>query len=234
MTIKLSSPGKMPCYTWSIPAFDTCPGAVIDFSSYDGQLKNWSKFKRKMKKTNQVDACKGCYAQYGHYTFPGSANLRKHNLKDWKRKNWVKDMVKAIKHMPYFRFFDSGDIYCVELAIKIEQIVKACPDTKFWIPTRSHKIKLIKNVIDRLNHLTNCVVRISSDSVIGGIVDYATNSTIVPSNSVKSKPNFLVCQSFNREGKCGDCRACWNKTIKTIAYPAHGIVMKSVLKKLEV
>lgn len=234
MPIRLSSPSKMPCYSWSIPAFDTCPGAVIDFSSYDGQLKNWPSFKRKMKKANQVPACSGCYAQYGNYTFPGSVNLRKHNLKDWKRKNWVKDMVKAIKHESYFRFFDSGDMYCVELALKIEEIVKACPNTKFWIPTRSHKIKLIANVINRLNRLANCVVRISSDSIVGGIVDWETNSTIVPIGSVKSSKGFLVCQSFNNNGKCGDCRACWNKNLKTVAYPAHGNVMKSKLKKLEV
>lgn len=234
MGIKLSTPSKMPCYSWSIPAFYTCPGAVYNSDEYDGYLKSFNKFLRKMKKDNQVQACKGCYAQYGNYTFPSSVNLRNHNLKDWKRKNWVKDMVKAIKHESYFRFFDSGDIYCVELAEKIYEVVKACPNTKFWIPTRSYKIKNINNVLNRLKSLSNCVVRLSSDSITGGIVDGETVSTIVPNSSQKSSVNFLVCQSFNRGGKCGDCRACWNKNIKVVAYPAHGNVMKSQLKKLEV
>lgn len=233
-SVNLSEPGKMPCYTWSLPAFNTCPGAVNNYTAYSGYLKDYQKFRKSMHKKDQVQVCKGCYAQYGNYTFPGPIKFRKKNLIDWKRKDFVKRMIAAIKDQKYFRFFDSGDIYCVELAEKIEQIVKGCPNTKFWIPTRSDKIPAIKIVVMRIHELPNAVVRLSADNINCELRPIMLNSSVVISKPMKSKPNFLVCQSSNNEGKCGDCRGCWSKNIKTIAYPAHGIAMKSVIRKMKV
>ena len=234
--VKLSEPSKMPCYTWSISAFDTCPGAVNNNAAYSGYLKDYPKFRESMQKSDQVDVCKGCYAQYGNYSFPAVIKHREYNEQDWQKADFVKRMVFTIKgnDMKYFRFFDSGDIYCVELAEKILEICKACSDTKFWIPTRSWKIMAIRKVLDSIRNLPNAMVRYSSDSINGKTIPFRWNSTVVPNNLTKSKKNFLVCQAFARDGKCGDCRACWNKNVKTIAYPAHGIVMKSNLKKMAV
>jgi hypothetical protein len=62
-----------------------------------------------------------------------------------------------------------------------------------------------------------------------------TTSTIVP--TAEQKPaGAALCEAGEREGKCIDCRQCWSKEIKVIAYPQHGRKMAKVnkIKLLEV
>jgi hypothetical protein len=100
MTIRLSKAGKMPCRSWSLQALTTCPGSIGD-------------------KGTLVDACKGCYATGGNYRFPSVKQPRESNQKDWKRTDWVSDMVAELDNDRYFRWFDSGDVYSLKLAEKI-------------------------------------------------------------------------------------------------------------------
>ena len=78
--------------------------------------------------------------------------------------------------------------------------------------------------------LPNVVVRFSSDSITGGLVDGATTSTIVP--YVETPISFLgkseVCLAYERDGKCDTCRSCWDKDVELIIYPAHGRKAKKV------
>ena len=156
--IKLSKASKMPCRSWSLQAIDTCPASI----GSDGDL---------------VDACKGCYATTGNYNFPNVKAPRIHNKEDWKREEWVADMIAELDNDRYFRWFDSGDMYDLRLAEKILEICKSTPWTRHWIPTRMHKFKKFKQVIDELNKLDNVVVRLSSDGVNGEIneVTYEIN-----------------------------------------------------------
>ena len=85
--IKLSKAGKMPCRSWSLQAIPTCPASI----GSDGEL---------------VDACKGCYATTGNYNFPNVKAPRIHNKEDWKRDNWVADMVAELYNARYFRWFE--------------------------------------------------------------------------------------------------------------------------------
>jgi len=137
--IKLSKASKMPCRSWSLQAIDTCPASI----GADGEL---------------VDACKGCYATTGNYNFPNVKAPRIHNKEDWKREEWASEMIAELDNDRYFRWFDSGDMYDLRLAEKILEICKATPWTKHWIPTRMHKFKKFKKVIDELNKLDNVVV----------------------------------------------------------------------------
>jgi hypothetical protein len=72
--LKLSKASKMPCRSWSLQALDTCPAS----KNSDGSL---------------VPACSGCYAVGGNYRFPNVKAPREHNKEDWKRSDWVADMV---------------------------------------------------------------------------------------------------------------------------------------------
>ena len=92
-----------------------------------------------------------------------------------------------------------------------------------------YKIPKFKDVIDRLNKLPNVVVRFSSPSIEGEIIPGKYSSTIIPFTD--SKTDATICYAYERDGKCGDCRACWSKDEKVIAYVGHGQVMKSVLRK---
>jgi hypothetical protein len=208
--IKLSKAGKMPCRSWSLQALTTCPAS----KDSNGEL---------------VDACKGCYATTGNYRFPNVKAPREHNQEDWQRADWVDDMVSELDNDRYFRWFDSGDMYHIKLAHKILEVMQHTPWVKHWLPTRMHKFGKFASVISEMQALSNVVVRLSSDSIVGGIIDGETTSTIIPTPD-HATVDMTVCEAYNRAGKCGTCRACWDKSARVIAYPAHG---KTMIKLVE-
>jgi len=200
--IKLSKPSKMPCFSWSLQALDTCPGS-------------------KKKNGELVDACKGCYATDGNYRFKNVISSREHNRKDWKREDWADDMVKALDNSRYFRWFDSGDCYSVKLAEKILDVMERTPWVSHWLPTRMHKFPKFRAVFDKMEALQNVVVRYSSDSITGETIPGNTTSTIVQ-HAEDAPITGSVCEAYTRDGKCIDCRECWKKDVPLIVYPAHG------------
>lgn len=208
--IKLSKPSKMPCFSWSLQALDTCPGS----KKADGGL---------------VDACVTCYATDGNYRFSNVKAPRVHNRADWKRADWVPDMIKILDNSRYFRWFDSGDCYDLRLAEKILEVMKATAWCKHWLPTRQHKFSKFLPVLEAMQELDNVVVRYSSDSVHGETVAAKNSSTIVQ-YSVDVAPVMTECKAYAREGKCQDCRACWSKEVKIIAYIAHGRKARKLYK----
>ncbi len=218
--IKLSKAGKMPCRSWSLQALDTCPAS----KNKDGSL---------------VDACKGCYATTGNYRFPNVKAPREHNKEDWKREDWTNDMVNELDNDRYFRWFDSGDMYDLRLGLKIYDVMKATPHCNHWLPTRMHKFPKFAKLIADMESLPNVVVRKSSDSINGELTNGKTTSTIIPtadtpinaSTTGAHAGSIKVCDAYEREGKCGTCRACWDKSVTVIAYPAHGKKMISIIAK---
>ena len=199
--LKLSKASKMPCRSWSLQALETCP-ASKDASG------------------NLVPACSGCYATTGNYRFKNVRAPREHNRTDWKREDWVDDMVRELDNDRYFRWFDSGDMYDVRLARKILEVCERTPWVKHWIPTRMHKFSKFSVVLARLESLSNTVVRLSSDSITGETIQGSTTSTIATLDTVPS--DAVVCEAYTREGKCADCRACWDKSVPVVAYIGHG------------
>ena len=201
----------MPCLSWSLVARETCPGSIEN-----GKL---------------VPACAGCYAASGNYRFPNVKAPRVHNKEDWKREDWVSDMVQALDNSRYFRWFDSGDLYSVKLAEKIKLVMENTPWVNHWLPTRSHKFKKFSKVLNDIQALPNAVVRYSSDSVTGEIIAGKTTSTIVPTPE-HAKKSMTLCKAYDNDGKCGTCRQCWDKSKKVIAYPAHGKSMAKVVNNI--
>ena len=211
--IKLSKTSKLDgILSWSLQALETCPAS----KNKDGSL---------------VDACKGCYATTGNYNYPNVKAPRIHNREDFKRHDWDSDMIKALENSRYFRWFDSGDMYSIELAWKIFEVMRKTPWVSHWLPTRMHKFKKFDTVIHAMQSLPNVVVRFSSDSVTGEIVPGVTTSTIfsgdVPTGAIE-------CQAYQHDGKCNGCRACYSKDVQVIAYKAHGVKMAKVIKILQV
>jgi len=207
--IKLSKTSKLDgIMSWSLQALDTCPGSKDSL----GEL---------------VPACQGCYATTGNYRFANVKKPREFNREDWKREDWIDDMVKALDSSRYFRWFDSGDMYDLRLANKILDVMIATPWVKHWLPTRMHKFIKFKGVIDRMEALDNVVVRFSSDSVTGGFVGGLNSSTIF---SDTLPVGATECQAYQHEGKCNGCRACYDKSVSVIAYKAHGVKMAKVIK----
>lgn len=213
-TPKFSKANKMPCRSWSLEALVTCPAS----KNADGSL---------------VDACKGCYATTGNYNFPNVKAPRQHNREDWKNKDWSSVMIKELDNDRYFRWFDSGDMYDLRLAEKILDVMKATPWVKHWLPTRMHKFPKFQSIINQMESLPNVAVRLSSDSVLGGTIEGFNTSTIIP-HVEDATEEMSVCLAYANDGKCGDCRKCWDRQVKVVAYPAHGKKMDKVIRLVNV
>lgn len=213
MSVKLSKTSKLDgILSWSLEALETCPGSV----GANGSL---------------VPACQGCYATTGNYRFSNVKRPRQFNKEDWKRDTWVDDMVQALDSSRYFRWFDSGDMYSLDLAEKILEVMKRTTWVKHWLPTRMHKFNKFDSVINAMMALENVVVRLSSDSVTGKVINGDTTSVIF-SETVPEKA--FECKAYENQGKCSGCRACYSKDIQVIAYKAHGQKMAKVIKIMQV
>ena len=214
MTVKLSKTSKLDgILSWSLEALDTCQGSIDPVTK------------------ELVPACQGCYATTGNYRFSNVKAPRQFNKKDWKRDEWVNDMVLALDSSRYFRWFDSGDIYSEQLAWKIYAVMKLTPWIKHWLPTRMYKFPKYSKVLQAMSWLPNVVVRYSSDSVQGEILEAEHSSTIF-SDTVPSEA--FECKAYEHGGKCNGCRACYSKDVQVVAYKAHGVKMAKVIKILSV
>lgn len=196
--------------SWSLQALDTCPGSI----AAPGEL---------------VDACRGCYATTGNYRFENVKAPRRHNKEDWQRITWADDMVRELDKDRFFRWFDSGDMYTLALAEKILDVMKRTPWVNHWLPTRMHKFPKFRQVLAEMQALPNVSVRFSSDSITGQYTKGLHGSVIVPT-AADIKRGMTLCRAYENEGKCNGCRACYDKKVKVIAYPAHGKQMQKVIK----
>ena len=212
MAIRISVTSKLDgVRSWSLQARETCPGSI----GADGQL---------------VPACAGCYAVGGNSRYPNVKEPRIENREDWQRPEWVADMVAALRNDRFFRWFDSGDMYALPLAEKILDVMTRTPDVRHWLPTRMHKFTKFASVLERMQALPNVMVRPSSDSVIGEYIPGLHGSTIVP--SIDQVPaGVTLCHAANNAGKCGACRACYDKSVAVVAYVAHGRSMIKVVRE---
>lgn len=212
--VKLSVTSKLDgIRSWSLNALDTCPGSI----AAPGEL---------------VDACKGCYATQGNYRFSNVKAPRDHNKRDWQRIEWCDDMVAELARDSHFRWFDSGDMYTLALAEKILEVMQRTPWVKHWLPTRMHKFPKFREVLTRMQSLPNVAVRFSSDSVTGQYTKGLHGSVIIPDAS-HAKRGMTLCRAYEHEGKCNGCRACYDKKVKVIAYPAHGKTMAKVIRIIQ-
>lgn len=211
--IKLSRTSKLDgILSWSLQARTTCPGS----KDAEGGL---------------VPACAGCYATTGNYNFPNVIAPREFNRTDWQREGWADDMVKTLSSQMYFRWFDSGDVYHPDLAVKILDVMTRTPRTSHWLPTRSHKVKRIAPTLALMALLPNVSVRYSSDDVDGTYTPGLHGSTIIPEGQAVPA-GVQPCMAYANEGTCNGCRACWSKDVPVIGYQAHGRVMSKVIRIL--
>ena len=208
--LKLSKTSKLGTKSWSLQAVETCPGAV----GADGAL---------------VPACSGCYATAGCYNFPDTKKVRADNKAQWKDNDFVDQFTKALNKQSHFRWFDSGDMYALELAEKMYQIMVATPATKHWLPTRMYKFQKFQDVLARMQALPNVMVRPSSDAVDGTYTKGVHGSTILP-DATSADSDTFVCNAPSQGGKCLDCRACYDKAVPVIGYIAHGRTMAKVIR----
>jgi hypothetical protein len=209
MGIKLSKSSKMKVAgkqvkSWDLNAGITCPGSKIG-----GDV---------------VETCKICYAKKGPMVWPASVALRNHNQQDYKRAEWVSDMVQAIGTYKWFRFLSSGDIESKELGDKIYEVIQRCPSTSFWVPSRSHTIKSIHPSIKRIAGLQNAAMRLSAGAIglseIGtGVNSYVIRVANIPEALSKGIHICPVTLPGSAQKSCDNCTICY--TDNPVAYLIH-------------
>jgi hypothetical protein len=82
-----------------------------------------------------------------------------------------------------------------------------------------------------MRQLPNVSVRFSADSIDGSFIPGLHGSTIGPDAATFEQIDGVsLCRAYENAGKCSGCRACWDKSIDLICYPAHGAKMMRVIK----
>ena len=187
----LSKPSKMPGFAIGIPAKECKTGSKL--------------------RLIKGSVCHGCYALKGCYVFPVVQAAQYKRLAGIPSPLWVKAVTHLIssKRSKEFRWHDSGDVQDLDHLNKIFEVCRLTPSVKHWMPTREAWVK---------PHLKNCpdnlAVRFSMpmvDQPASGT--WSHTSTVVTSGA--------TCPAPKQDGKCGDCRACWNKDIKNVSYGKH-------------
>ena len=193
ITGSLSKPSKMPGWSYGLPAKECKTGG-------------------KLQKV-PGSTCYDCYALKGCYVFKVVQDAQYYRLKAIKNRLWVQAMAMQInnKRSKEFRWHDSGDIQDLKHLAKIFKVCKLTPSVDHWLPTREAWVKkFIPAAPDNLN------IRFSMPMIdqeaAGG---WPNTSTVVTD---KTKAN---CPAPNQGNECKSCRACWDKSIKNIAYLAH-------------
>ena len=198
----ISKAGKMPCSSWSLSAL-------------------WCKNGGKLNKVVN-SSCYGCYALTGNYK-----RFEKSILKSYQKKldayndnsvlfeNSFIEYLNKYNKSGFFRWFDSGDIQSYKMLLSIVKIAENTPNIKFWLPTKEYKL-ITKYKKEFKNFPKNLIVRVSAPMLDTKIKGFKYTSSIVKNSTMKSN-----CNSYKNQGKCLDCRLCWNKSIKDITYKYH-------------
>jgi|TARA_R110000751_G_scaffold52042_2_gene113594 hypothetical protein len=200
LTGGLSSPSKMPCKAYGIPALISCPTGTI-LAKIEGTV------------------CHECYALNHFYQMPVVKNAQQNRYNLTKEDEWVDGMVYLLDHQrnDHFRWHDSGDVYSVEYFKKIIRVCKRTPQIKHWLPTKEGKM-----VIEYQGTIpNNLMVRVSASKINKGPLHaFEYTSTVVDDNHELWGFECWATSDFG-DGSCGNCRACWNKDIKNISYRLH-------------
>jgi len=168
------------------------------------------------KKSGTV--CNGCYALKGCYVFPVVKDAMQRRLDFFNSPNFISIMVWLLQSQrkKFFRWFDSGDIQNVFMGLNILEVCKLTPDIKHWIPTKEYKFWRQVLKIEKLPN--NVVLRISSPNIDQEPLKGFNNTSTVHENK---KAFGLECIAYKQDGKCLDCKACYDPKIKNISYPKH-------------
>jgi hypothetical protein len=210
-----SSTSKMPWLSWSISA---------DLCITGGKLA-------KIKGT----ICALCYAQKGTYNWPNTISAMQRRIDAWNDNlNWVDDFIASLGELAnrlddpsllYFRWFDSGDIQSISMLNDIVAIAIGLPNVKFWLPTKEHGF-VREYILNGGIIPDNLTIRLSAYKVNQMIEHNSVISKMLPNSiAVESDYSYFdwvyYCPSQKQGNKCLDCRSCWDKDTKTIAYTIH-------------
>lgn len=218
----LSMPGKMPGFSWDLPAFTCKRGSIL----------------REIPGT----VCWRCYGRRGHLIGRTVLTAQMSRLEGLEHPQWCEAMAYLIRQsdsVGYFRWFAIGDIQSVEHLAQICEVCERTPDTQHWLPT--HEPFLVGEYLDSGGRIPdNLVVRISADYIESAHTTptFGLNTSTVhrfPGEPVpipalgSSRKASIECKAYTRRVQrrsgfihnCGKCRACWERHVPNVSYLLH-------------
>lgn len=197
----LSDPSKMPEKAYSLPIHACKTGSKL----------------REVKGT----VCNVCYAGTGCYKFGSTQRALEKRLASLKHPEWVLAMATLIYGTGHFRWFDSGDLQGVWMLDNIVRVAELTPNTYHWMPTKERKMVHTWLKEKAKAFPDNLCVRISNSCIDPAPQTKQHDLYQTCSTFHKEAPVGFECQATKRNGTCGSCRACWDKTIAHVSYPLH-------------
>ncbi len=218
----LGHPSKMPGYSYGISATLCHTGSKL--RSVAGSV------------------CSGCYALTDWYRswrplLMGHAR----RFAGLQHPRWIDAMVRMISSscVPphnYFRWHDSGDLQGIWHLANICAVCERTPSVHHWLPTREYEY-VASYLATGKTIPPNLTVRLSahmidSEPVIPEALrpwlDVMPVSTVSTVSSYKSGfqivegKGSIECRAVEaRDNKCGSCRACWSRDVRSVSYPQH-------------
>jgi len=192
ITDSLTRTSKMPGLSYSLPAWACQTGSKL----------------RKVK----TSPCYGCYAMKNNYIrYPAIKIAQYRRLAAIKMEGWTRAMAVQILKQKYFRWHDAGDVQSHEHMAKIIEVCKLTPNTKHWLPTQERQYLPKPEDVP-----ANLIIRLSRSKVDGPAGNAWTHDS-----GVTTQEGERTCPAPDQGGACKDCRACWNKDIKSVIYGKH-------------
>lgn len=215
----LGEPGKIPGFSWGIPAFRCIRGAWL--AEQPGIV------------------CESCYARRGWYMARNVAKTQYARLEGLEHPLWAEAMTYLIGHCvsEHFRWFDSGDLQSTQHLAQIVEICRATPHVKHWLPT--HEPCMVGLYLKSGGQIPdNLCIRISADYIESAPT---TRTFGLPTSTVhrfKGEPvpipgaprkASIECSAYRRTAgygrrittSCGKCRACWDTRVQNVSYKKH-------------
>lgn len=194
----LSENSKMPCMSYDLPTKHCNVGSVLQ------NIKG--------------SVCHGCYANKGRQAMPNCIQAQNKRFDTLNHPQWAEAMAKLIT-MDYFRWHSSGDIQGKGHLLKIYDVAKRTQSTEHWIPTKEKSI--ILDTVRSHSVPDNLIIRVSG-AMVGGKPPIVPKGVHTSTVHTKAGECFgFECKAYTRANECGDCRACWDKSVDNVSYLMH-------------
>jgi len=98
---------------------------------------------------------------------------------------------------------------------QMNKIADRLPHIRFWLPTR--EVGLMKQFVREFgSHAIpdNLIIRVSA-AMVGG------DAVSIEGCHQSRVDKVGSCPAPQQGNKCGDCRACWDKSVATVTYSLH-------------
>lgn len=195
----LGKPSKMPCYSYGISALLCKTGSSL----------------RKIEDS----VCSICYACKSFYVMDTVKEAHAKRYSSLTRPKWADMMAFLIntRKMAHFRWHDSGDLQGMWHLNNIIKVVNMTPSCQHWLPTK--ETRLIQEYLKSGQKFPdNLTVRVSSPIIdMRPLKGYENTSTV----HFHRDPHGFKCKAPEQEGKCKDCRACWDRSVPNVSYKNH-------------